>query len=158
MRYNTSFAMIALALSLAGCAAGTSIGRVQVARLEKGISVSATDKIFDDSKMWRSENVEVQGTRYLFRHYELSEPGRSTSSTYCRKPGECVVNVIDTVVQSPFVLVFVGDEPQLRAWGKLSKLSLSTDPAIVAALPKIKSSSEAWVNERRSHMPFPSGL
>lgn len=145
MRLLSTFVGAALVATLSGCANIPFMNDIplwnadpaKIAALGKGTPVANVDQALGRSRVLWTNTVDVSGTPYQFRLYDWVERsvmvGQSTS---CSNTG-CVVSPNMRHDKLPYALVYVGAEPRLYAWGTLSELRDSSDPAVVAALPQL---------------------
>ena len=140
-----------LVLTLGGCVNVPVWERdvQQLSTLGKGLPVAEVDKILGRSTVLSTKSVTVDGTPYLFRHYELAVPtGQVKNQTTCYQTNGCIASLTPLSRMEPFAVVFAGAQPKLLAWGKMRELSSSTDPELKPVLASLRASYTDFLLKR----------
>lgn len=141
MRSLPALALILLAAA-SGCTGGPLIKNVpmwkgdaaKVDALGKGADLPTVDKALGMSRPLWTQTADVGGIPYQFRLYDWVEQP-SVVGRKCLI--SCSLQDQDRQDLLPYALVYTGAEPRLHAWGTLSALRESTDPAVTAMLPQL---------------------
>lgn len=140
MRMRSAFAVAVFAATLAGCANIPLMNNIplwagdreKIANLGKGAPAADVDKTFGHSRILWSKTVDEAGGSYLFRLYDSVEP-----------TGDQRHNM------EPYAVVFSGPSLRLHAWGTLSEMRDSADPAVAAMVPELTLHYTAYRREGR---------
>lgn len=92
--------------------------------------------------------VDVGGTPYQFRLYDWVEQAVLVGERRTCSSSGCAMSRDMHYDKLPYALVYTGAEPRLHAWGTLSELRASTDPAVVAALPQLTQRYDEYKRSR----------
>lgn len=140
MRFLPTLRCMVLATVLTGCASIPGLNNIplwhgdpaKLKALGKGALVGDVDKALGRSRVLSTETVDVNGTPYQFRLYEWVED-IVQKRTVCSQA--CAGNV--DYIKVPYVIVYVGSQPQLHTWGRLDQLGKNEDPAVAGMAGKL---------------------
>jgi hypothetical protein len=142
MRSMPALAVVLLTATLSGCAAAPFVKNIpmwkgdaaKVDALGKGAALPAVDKALGMSRPLWTHTANVAGTPYQVRLYDwVEQPSGAGRSCFI----SCALQDQDRQDLLPYALIYTGAEPRLHAWGTLSALRESTDPAVLAMLPQL---------------------
>jgi hypothetical protein len=144
MRFSALLAGVVLAATLNGCANVPFMNDIpmwnedpaKIAALGKGAAIADVDAALGRTRVLWTGTADVGGTAYQFRLYDWVEravvvANRRSCYKTCTPWNEMRYDML------PYAIVYVGAQPRLHAWGTLSELRSSTDPAVVAMLPRL---------------------
>jgi len=141
MRSLPALAVVLLA-AVSGCAGDPFLKNVpmwkgdaaKVDALGKGAALPAVDKALGMSRPLWTHTADFGGTPYQFRLYDWVElPSVAGRTCFI----SCSLQDQDRQDLLPYAFVYTGAEPHLHAWGTLSALRESTDPAVITMLPQL---------------------
>jgi hypothetical protein len=155
MRFIPALCTVLLATFLSGCAVPgliLSMSTTDPAKLNalgKGAPVEAVDKALGLTKPLWTHAADIGGTPYQFRLYDSVESARVSVRNRVCQGLKCWSYDERDIKSAPYAVVYTGKESRMHAWGPLSQLGKSEDPAVVAMLPELAKQYDAYMTARK---------
>jgi uncharacterized membrane protein len=139
--------IIALVVSLGGCATSVPLQRSQVDAINRDLPPAGVEQTLGKATPTAKFEFTANGNPFFVRHYLLQTGTQQTTTTVCTT--YCFPVPVSTPITAQYLVVQRLPSRDLHAWGTIEELSKDTEPSVSLIMPELKARLKVALAEKK---------